>query len=81
MRTKILVGKPPENRPSRKPIWEVNTNMHVREIVLVKAIALMMAAVSTSETSINFYQTTRRNVPEDSHLHTCRCENLQSHKA
>jgi hypothetical protein len=25
-------------------------------------------AVSTSETSVNFYQTTRRNNPEDSHL-------------
>jgi hypothetical protein len=24
--------------------------------------------VSTSETSVNFYQTTRRNIPEDSHL-------------
>jgi hypothetical protein len=31
-------------------------------------IALMMAAVSTSETSDNFNQTTRRNIPEDSHL-------------
>jgi hypothetical protein len=27
-----------------------------------------MEAVSTSETSVNFYQTTRRNIPEDSHL-------------
>jgi hypothetical protein len=26
----------------------------------------MMEAVSTSETSVNFYQTTRRNIPEDS---------------
>jgi hypothetical protein len=31
-------------------------------------IALMMEAVNTSETSVNFYQTTRRNIPEDSHL-------------
>jgi hypothetical protein len=31
-------------------------------------IALMMEAASTSETSANFYQTTRRNNPEDSHL-------------
>jgi hypothetical protein len=31
-------------------------------------IALMMEAVSTSETSVNFYQTTRRNNPEESHL-------------
>jgi hypothetical protein len=29
-------------------------------------IALMMAAVSTSETSVNFYQTTRHNKPQDS---------------
>jgi hypothetical protein len=33
-------------------------------------IALMMKAVSTSETSVNFYQTTRRKIPEHSHLHT-----------
>jgi hypothetical protein len=33
-------------------------------------IALMMEAASTSETSVNFYQTTRRNNSEDSHLHT-----------
>jgi hypothetical protein len=35
---------------------------------LVGRIALMMEAASTSETSVNFYQTTRRNIPEDSHL-------------
>jgi hypothetical protein len=29
----------------------------------------MMEAASTSETSVNFYQTRRRNNPEDSHLH------------
>jgi hypothetical protein len=40
---------------------------------------LMMEAASTSETSVNFYQTTRRNNPEDSHLHTRRRENLKSH--
>jgi hypothetical protein len=32
-------------------------------------IALMMATASTSETSVNFHQTTQRNNPEDSHLH------------
>jgi hypothetical protein len=34
----------------------------------------------TSETLVNFYQTTRCNNPEDSHLHTHRCESLKSHK-
>jgi hypothetical protein len=40
---------------------------------------LIMEAVSTPETSENFYQTTRRNIPEDSHLHTRRRENLKFH--
>jgi hypothetical protein len=40
--------------------------------------AMMMDAASTYETSVNFYQTTRRNNPEDSHLHTRRRENLKS---
>jgi hypothetical protein len=34
------------------------------------SVTLMMEAASTSETSVNFYQTTRRNNPEDSHLHS-----------
>jgi hypothetical protein len=34
----------------------------------VPLIDLMMEAASTSKTSLNFYQTTRRNTPEDSHL-------------
>jgi hypothetical protein len=39
----------------------------------------MIEAASTSETTVNFYQTTRRNNPEDSRLHTRRRENLKSH--
>jgi hypothetical protein len=31
-------------------------------------VALMMEAARTSETSVNFYQTTRRYIPDDSHL-------------
>jgi hypothetical protein len=31
-------------------------------------ITLMMEAANTSETSVNFYQTTRRTTPENSHL-------------
>jgi hypothetical protein len=41
---------------------------------------MMMEAASTSETSVNFYQTVRRNTPEDS-LHTRRRENLKSNLA
>jgi hypothetical protein len=42
-------------------------------------IALMMEAARTSETLVNFYQTTRRYNPESSHLRTHRSENLKSY--
>jgi hypothetical protein len=38
----------------------------------------MMETAGTSETSENFYQTTGRNISEDSHLHTRGLENLKS---
>jgi hypothetical protein len=37
----------------------------------------MMEAASTSETSVNFYQTTRLNIAEDSHLNTNHRESLK----
>jgi hypothetical protein len=37
----------------------------------------MMEAARTSETLVNFYQTTRLYNPGDSHLRTHRCENLK----
>jgi hypothetical protein len=40
----------------------------VRPCSLIEVIVLMMETVSTSETSVNFYQTTRRSISEDSHL-------------
>jgi hypothetical protein len=46
--------------------------------MLAASIVLMMQAASTSETSVNFYHITRRNNPEDCHLHTGRRENLNS---
>jgi hypothetical protein len=46
---------------------------------IIRAIALMMEAARTSETFVNFYQTTRRYNPEVSHLHTHRRENLKSY--
>jgi hypothetical protein len=38
------------------------------EVSIIRAIALMMEAARTSETLVNFYQTTRYYNPEDSHL-------------
>jgi hypothetical protein len=37
-----------------------------------------MEAVRTSETSVSFYETARRNIPEGCHLRTRRRENLKS---
>jgi hypothetical protein len=39
-------------------------------VLAAAIIALRMEAASTSETSVNFYRTTRRNTSEDSQLHT-----------
>jgi hypothetical protein len=41
--------------------------------------ALMMEAESISETLVNIYQITQRNIPEDRHLHTRRRENPKPH--
>jgi hypothetical protein len=43
-------------------------------------IALMMEAARTSETSVDIKLRTRQYIPEDSELHTLRCENLKSHE-
>jgi hypothetical protein len=40
-----------------------------------------MEAVSFSETSVSIYQTTRCNIPEDSHYHARHLEDLKSHQA
>jgi hypothetical protein len=39
------------------------------EVTDVSEVLAMMEVASTSETSVNFYQNTRRYNPEDSHLH------------
>jgi hypothetical protein len=41
--------------------------------------AAFTEAVRITETSANFYETIRRNIPEGCHLHTRRHENLKAH--
>jgi hypothetical protein len=41
---------------------------------IIRAIALMM------EMSVNFCVTALRNIPDDSHIHIRRRENLKSHQ-
>jgi hypothetical protein len=40
-------------------------------------IALTMVVETTSERLINFYETTRHNIPENGNLHTHCCDNLK----
>jgi hypothetical protein len=47
---------------------------------IIRAIALMMEATSTSETSVNLCQITLRNNPADINLHIRLSENLRSHR-
>jgi hypothetical protein len=47
---------------------EVRLGFKVLTAVNMRMAALMMEAARTSETLVNFYQTTRRYNPEDSHL-------------
>jgi hypothetical protein len=51
--------------------------MELREVE--SFIALMVEAARSSETLVNFYQTTRRYNTEDSHLRTHRRDNLKSY--
>jgi hypothetical protein len=43
-------------------------------------IALMMEAARISEKLVYIQLRTRQYIPDDSELHTRRCENLKSHK-
>jgi hypothetical protein len=45
----------------------------------VKMAVFWVEAAKTCEMLVNFYQTTRRYNPEDSHLRTHRRENLKSY--
>jgi hypothetical protein len=50
----------------RRVVWEKFTD--VSEVLAESIIRAMMEAASTSKTSVNFYQTTRRYIQEGSRL-------------
>jgi Na+/phosphate symporter len=61
-------------------VWQKLTDVSaVLAASIIRIISVLMTeAVSASETSVNFHQSTRRYNPEDSHLHTRRRNNLKS---
>jgi hypothetical protein len=63
--------------PVKQTLHSVRLPQHLTDFTSKTAIALMMEAVNNPETSVNFYQTTRRNNPEDSYRYTRRRENLK----
>jgi hypothetical protein len=56
----------------RRVVWYVLTDVSENLRPTASIIALMMSAVTSFVTSDNIYQTTRRNIPEDTHVHTRR---------
>jgi hypothetical protein len=64
-----------DSQPHKTTRWQ---STDVSEMFAAPMIrAMMVEAVSTSETSVNFYNPTRRNNSEDRHLHTRKRENLK----
>jgi hypothetical protein len=53
----------------RRVVWWKLTDLS--EVLAAFVIVRMMGAVSTSETSVNFYQTKRHNIPEGINLDMC----------
>jgi hypothetical protein len=62
--TMTTSGSAGSKRRSKRVLQTAGKTGYVRLVL----IALMMEAARTSETLVNFYQTTRRYNPEDSHL-------------
>jgi hypothetical protein len=58
----VMVSNKLKSEGALEQYWENNSDTKFDNIVLV------MEAVKTSETSVNFYETTRRNIPEGCHL-------------
>jgi hypothetical protein len=55
-------------KPNNKPAWSRK-----------QAALLKLEATGSSETSVDFHQTTRRYIPQARTLHNYRCENLKSY--
>jgi hypothetical protein len=60
------------------PTFTSTVHLKMAVFWVVAPCSLMMEAANTSETSVNFHQTTRRYNPEDSHIHVRRRKNLKS---
>jgi hypothetical protein len=64
---------PPSSGPKNKPKQAASKRQEPRRALLVDCLgssALKMEAVHFFETSVSFYQTTRRNIALDSTLHS-----------
>jgi hypothetical protein len=59
-------------------VWKFTDVSEVLTASIIRAMTI--EAASSCETSVNFYQTTQRNIPEDNHLHTRRRKDLKYHQ-
>jgi hypothetical protein len=76
-RVNLSYSEPNMNLKNKRKIWKLLSTRVLRRVVWSKFTDVLETA-SSSETSVNFYQITRRNIPEDSHLHPRCRENLKS---
>jgi hypothetical protein len=59
--------------------WKAERNIKINPINWCEELSLLMVqTVSISETSVNFCESSRRNIPEDSRLHIHRLKELSS---
>jgi hypothetical protein len=70
---------PPSRLLCRHALWTCRNKPTFWRKILHSSSFLKIEAASTSETSVNLFQTARRNNPGDSHFHTRRHENRKSH--
>jgi hypothetical protein len=64
----------------RSVVWWKSADFpEVFNTTIIQTFAMKNEAVRISETMANFYESTRRNVAEDSHLLTRNRENLNCH--
>jgi hypothetical protein len=69
-----------KSKSSKHPTRIKQSVEHSSKKMLDYSSILKINAVRSSETSLNFYRTTRNHIPEDNTPHSHRVENLSSNK-
>jgi hypothetical protein len=77
VKTNVFWDAAPYSLAEMADVSEVLTASVTRAIRKITSIVLVMGAVSTCETSVNFCEAIRRSIPEDSHLRMLGCPDTE----